>query len=1586
VGGAPRGTAAETTALLRATRETIAALIEARAPHGRHTAGEVRGHRALLHRILEAASRRPVRLAFHASPFATEWLDLIFAAIEVSDFTVGPMFFARAAELGDKTFFLLPSGREESRLSWSGAKQKILEIGRGLLAHRQGHGAGTVALLSRNSPESALFDLACLVTGTRNVPIPANSPPAQIEYILTHSGANALFLGDEDLAELARPALTGRETSVARHWLIPGRAEAAEVRPFEDFLAGGGELTDDAVREAALRVRANDLATTMYTSGTTGNPKGVPFTQMNIVSKRYARAMAWPDIGEGDVFLSYLPLFHTFGRWLELLGCVFWGAVYAFVDDSAIESLLYSFHRVRPTTFISVPLKWIQIAESIAPLADYRRPDDAELVRDLRAATGGRLRRGLSAAGYLPPVVFHRFHAAGIELHSGFGMTEATGGITMTPTGDYHDDSIGVALPGIELKIAEDGELLIRGPYVTPPAEDEPPREDGWLATGDIVRETRKGHLTIVDRKKEIFKNVQGETISPRRLEKLFSEFESIARVIVIGDGREYCTALIVPTPELLAENAAAADALSIDSPALREQFAPLVASVNRFLAPYERILDFAILARDLDPERGELTAKGTPKRKLVEERFEPVISPLYSRDQITFEVGGARVGIPNWFFRQTGVLARDVRVAGNALEIGRTGSRLPIERAESGGVRVGDYAYETESEEIPLGEIFGRPELWLGNEPVRLFAGRGIESWWRRGRRARAHVRLASRAQTHLDDLTADEAKKMCAQSQTLPIRSGAAPPLNLERLHGLASCLHHPDRGARHAAMQTLGGELRGQHTEAEPIVRDLLLTTMVDRDIRAEIVRTLLPWLDPADLLALLERHLSDPTCLDERECEILARQVLRTDQLEALIRWTTALVDEGAPSGRVPRGRGLERVLRFLVYQAANHPQNYRRIRTLLVTYRDETEDPAFRTALDRLGDTLVERFRAGLPHLAPAGIPWEEAIVFGDDVESAHRGRIVTALADTPLLAEVFVLYGDPLPPGGTALHPRSLRITYLGRSTGRAIYRLACNPQGLEKRIPLCECALKVNDGQDWETIQSELRTLIRARGVGPGRPVVKGLGGGYELHGLWTEEFIRGRTLGRLVEDLTQERLLGGESRGADAWQFLMANCASLVLDYWRRTGRNSIPSLSPSKVILPAHDWQVGGRIVSIAKRTRCERIAELLTMVGRGIVEPLEKKFPQLEAGGEWPLLFSAVLEIFGENEGLKLLEREMSEPRPEHLLHPASESAGREWEQEVIPAMHQYISSVQRHGFLPGRIRLAARRFRRWRQLNPDATLEAQAATLSEIGEAYGLDELEAERPEARLQFFRHTVFRGSDPEFVKAFDQLIARTHGETLTKNEWTREVGELREAFSLSDREEFFLARILYPHVDPRGRAVLLREEDSLGDAAPDVETEQQDATGETYRVRRPANPNEISELYRVFREADFRPFPTREETDHLIAIDADGRVIGGIVFRRMSATYVRLEWTVVSVHRQGRGLGSALLLEFMERSLARGVQVLSTGFFSPQFYRDFGFGVDPRYAGLVCALSEQKLTTVRRRMETKRLLAGAEGPPPRA
>jgi len=1523
----------------------VALLTDVRDRHSEAAPGQVVELRSLLHRVLEEAAERPLRLAMDATPFAEEWTDLLLHAVQASDFTVGSLFFGRARQCGDRTLFLLPPNRKEGRISWAAARARVLEIGRALLALRRLAPADAprrpVALMGANSPELALFDLACLVTGTVNVPVPANSPSAQVDFILRHSGAQALFLGDD---VSARVALDDSVTSVPPrvHWLDEQRGPSGRIAAFADFLAIGDAVTDDDVRSAADASRSGDLATTMYTSGTTGTPKGVPFTHANLVTKRYARAAAWPDIGEGDVFLCYLPLYHTFGRWLEMLGCVFWGSVYAFVDDVSVESLLYSFQRVRPTTFISVPKKWTQLAEAVAPLTANPDADpgrDREISQELVKVTGGRLKRGLSAAGYLPPSVFGRFHRAGIELHSGFGMTEATGGITMTPTGDYRDDSIGVALPGIELRVAEDGELLIRGPYVTPPADDDPEREDGWFATGDIVRLDEAGHLTIIDRKKEIFKNVQGETIAPRRIESLFADFDIVDRVLLIGDGREYCTVLIVPSQEIRDAYAEPDGHVTLESPEPRELFAPIVSTVNRFLAPFERIVDFALLSRDLDAERGELTAKGTPRRKLVSERFKAAIEPMYTRETLTLTVGDLPVRVPHWVLRQTGIHARELRATADGIEVATTGRQLAIRRLEGTRVRVGDLEYDTGGDTLRLGEILGRAQLWLGNEAVREFAGPGVEHWWRRGRRFEVSTRLAHRP--------------FLAEAGAAPdLPQGDAPP-DVEALHRTVLSLRSPDFARRRDAVEVLRTALRGNRPDLDHVVRALLRSALDDPEVRADAFHALIPHLAPDELEALLLHHLEDPTFPSERERERIAGTLLRDDQLDALLTRVGTLSEEVARGDT--GGDVLDRYVRLMMRQTMLHRWSHLRMRSLLATLLEGASTEEMRERFHRYLGELVQGFRAALPVASPAdGVTWEEAVVFDDDVDAEDRRRILAAISGTTLLSEARTLL-DMLPPPPPVLGRRAVAVRFLGTGTGRHVYHVEWFPGPGDAQLPSFEFIVKANRSLSWEEVQTELRLLVRARSGASGRPVVKTQGGGYRDLGLWTEEFIPGLTLKNLLEELTvgptddSGPLDAAGGRLSVTWPFVVSSCASLVVDFWKRTGqRVTLSHPSPDKVVLPAHDWQVGGRIVSVADRTECSRLTDVLASIHDGILLPLIRRYPEADLGPQWPLVFSAALEVLGEAEGIELMEREAPWEAPGGTAG-AHESGAFA---SMGPVALRFVSSVKRRGFLPGRIRHAARRYRRWAALNPAATLEAQAATIDQIEGAYGLTDLEAERPGSRLQLFRHTVFRSSDPDFVHAFDRLIARTLRHPDERDEWRASVARLRERFPLRGHEEFFLARMLYPHVDPRSRAVLVHEEETGGGAG--IEVQHRDPAGDLYTIRRPVNPAETSALYRVFRASNFRRVGAGEH-DLLVVTEEQGRVIGGLIFRWMSPAYVVLEWIVVSRGRRGRGIGSVLLTEFLERMRVEGVKAVSTGFFRPSFFAKFSFGVDPRYAGLV-------------------------------
>jgi long-subunit acyl-CoA synthetase (AMP-forming) len=529
------------------------------------------------------------------------WAQRILSAVEASHFTVGPLFRQRAATYAEKVLYEVPTHGGGESLTWNQVTERLETLARGLLSLCGTVAPAPIAILSENRLEVALIDHACLTSGLVNVMVPANATDADVGYILKHAKVGTVIVsGREQLDKVKknRASLPDLEHVVT---LDPLADASGTVLTLDDVEGQASRVPASQIEQRSNAVRIGDLATAMYTSGTTGLPKGIQYSHRNLVFKRFARALALPEIGDRDVFLSYLPLFHTFGRFFELMGSVFWGAKYCFLTDPKVEALIAAMRRYKPSVFSSVPRKWIQLNEAITKRADPLLAAEEEVRDAALDLTGGELRWGLSAAGHLDPEIFRFFHDHGVQLLSGYGMSEATGGITMTPPGQYKDNSLGLALPGIELKLAEDGELWMRGPYVMmgyldPPDNQPSFDEHGWFHTGDLMREDEAGHIRLVDRKKEIYKNIKGQTIAPQRIENLFREFESVGRAFLVGDHKEYNTLLIYPNPDYKE-----LDFSSMSNQDVRDHFRSLVVSVNKFVAPFERVVDFAIIDRDLD-------------------------------------------------------------------------------------------------------------------------------------------------------------------------------------------------------------------------------------------------------------------------------------------------------------------------------------------------------------------------------------------------------------------------------------------------------------------------------------------------------------------------------------------------------------------------------------------------------------------------------------------------------------------------------------------------------------------------------------------------------------------------------------------------------------------------------------------------------------------------------------------------------------------------------------------------------------------------------------------------------------------------
>ena len=600
---------------------------------------------------------------------------------------------------------------------------------------------------------------------------------------------------------------------------------------------------------------------------------------------------------------------------------MFWGATYRFADGPAIDSLVQEMASFRPTVFISIPMKWIQLYERVRAEIELETAADREVEAVLHRLTGGSLRWGLSAAGYLDPEIFRFFQRYGIELMSGFGMTEATGGITMTPPGGYEDESLGVPLPGIEVDLADDGELIIRGPYVMMGYLDDPDGrpsfdDDGWFHTGDLMERDQLGRFRIVDRKKEIYKNVKGQTIAPQKVENLFRDFDSVARIFLVGDHRAYNTALIYPNFDF--------DEIelgSLDATELKTHFRSLVVSANSFLSPFERIVDFAVIDRDFDPDLGELTPKGTYRRKTVERNFADTIKLLYRRT--TLSVGGAEIAVPNWLFQALGITTQELEVDGDRLTLGSIGGALTVRRLTDDEIRVGSvvYAYRGRGP-LDLGRVLSTPLLWLGNDELVAFAPLDPEHRDRR-RRREAEIGWRRRAIPHP---VSDEDHRAAAELMT-------GTDFDLMGLHLAAYLLDSADPETGTTAVGLLEHVL--DHGEGELVDTTLSVLRHAAAGARPEVIRRAFrvltlaerPALYPSTLAAFLDAL---PSLLDQETSAALNEHELSPETIRALVAESERRFAADDPE----TGATAVSLLRFLASYGASHPARYRQLRTFI----------------------------------------------------------------------------------------------------------------------------------------------------------------------------------------------------------------------------------------------------------------------------------------------------------------------------------------------------------------------------------------------------------------------------------------------------------------------------------------------------------------------------------------------------------------------------------------------------------------------------------------------------------------------------
>ncbi len=577
-----------------------------------------------------------------------------------------PRLWREAAARNSGTAYLVEEAGGWREVSWDEAAERVDLLANGLLARGVQKG-DAFGLLARNTLEWALLDFALAHVGAVGAAIYANSSPRDAQYVLEHSEAVGVVC--EDDAQRQKVETGGATLPSLRHVLT-----FADLPALEDEGRAYREAHPEALDQAVAAIDEEDLFTFIYTSGTTGPPKGCMIRHRNY----YAMVTSGDDLPQrphpGDVMLLYLPLAHNFGRLMHLAG-PYQGYTIAFLADPL--EVARAIPEVRPSILPSVPrvyekvhtavtasfaeatgmkrrlIDWaLDVGRRESALRREHRPvpralalqrllADRLVFAKVKERLGGRLRLPISGGAPLAPEIAELFDALGVSIIEGYGLTECTTAATTNRTDNYRFGTVGQALPGFELRLADDGELLIRsetvfaGYFKEPEATAEVLDGDGWLRTGDIATIDDDGFVTITDRKKDIIVTAGGKNIAPQNLENDLKTSRFVSQALVVGDRRPYPAALITLDPveigKWASEQGLDGDLSSLSrDPRVVELMSSVVEDVNRDRSRYEQLKRFAILERDFEMERGEVTPTLKLRRGVVLDHFAEAVEGLY--------------------------------------------------------------------------------------------------------------------------------------------------------------------------------------------------------------------------------------------------------------------------------------------------------------------------------------------------------------------------------------------------------------------------------------------------------------------------------------------------------------------------------------------------------------------------------------------------------------------------------------------------------------------------------------------------------------------------------------------------------------------------------------------------------------------------------------------------------------------------------------------------------------------------------------------------------------------------------------------
>lgn len=587
--------------------------------------------------------------------------------------TLNDIFFA-VADRNDRVVMMHRQAIQWVSISSSEFYQNVVGVARALQAWGTTKG-DRVAILSENRAEWTIADFACLLIGAVVVPIYATLTGEQTGYILQDSRARSVFVSSEK--QFLKVTSIQNQTAVEKI-VVMDAVETAHAFHMQRLMHDGPKERDARFDAEARTVRPDDLATIIYTSGTTGTPKGAMLSHGNMASN-IAYSLAEFPVQEGEVSISVLPLSHVTARHVDF-ALLFRRVTLAYV--SFVDQLPQALLEVRPTIFVGVPRMyekihanvdqkakgfpkswiyrwalsvgrshWCEVLAGTTPSSPTWKLADRVLYSKVRAGMGGRAKIFISGGAPLGRELAEWYADIGIRIHEGYGLTETSPVIAVNTPKAHRLGTVGKPLPNIEVRIAEDGEILVRGPsvfkgYWNRLQETQNALVDGWFKTGDIGMLDADGFLSVTDRKKDLIKTSGGKFIAPQPLENSLKHNALVAEAVVLGDKRKFPAVLIAPYFPVL-EDWARANQIVFSSrdglvanEKVRALFEGIVADLNRNLARYEQLKRVVLIAEEFSAETGTLTTSMKLRRHAVQERYKQQIEEMYAKAEGESVVG----------------------------------------------------------------------------------------------------------------------------------------------------------------------------------------------------------------------------------------------------------------------------------------------------------------------------------------------------------------------------------------------------------------------------------------------------------------------------------------------------------------------------------------------------------------------------------------------------------------------------------------------------------------------------------------------------------------------------------------------------------------------------------------------------------------------------------------------------------------------------------------------------------------------------------------------------------------------------------